>query len=430
MKLSLCIPTRERAEFLAPCLRTVTAVRDADLEIIVSDNASSDNTRAVVEAAGDPRIRYLNTGRRVSQRQNFETAIAAARGDYVMVIGDDDAVLARQWPRLRVLLERERPSALSWPALFYHWPAPEKYGGGGRLRLSRATLFGDPMRRSAEQQMRAISTLERSREDFSPKLYHGFLSRGVLEALKAKTGHYLISGQIDAYIAAAALRFLPDYLYLRHPFSMLAMGPKSGGSSIAAQHRAGDANDTARRVAEEAMADPVIEPMTMPFPALGLYFLNGVEQARRHVFGGDFPLDLGAYLGWIGSQLDAVPREERQRGLDLLAGLLTAYPEDQTAHDALLMMRNRLATLPEPKVPGGKIRHPLLRRIESLSMIQPKRITLDLKPRGLAAVDGAAAMADALIGDAPASVTVGDAALRWRATLWRAAKVVLGAKPA
>jgi Glycosyl transferase family 2 len=426
MKLSLCIPTRERAEFLAPCLRTVTAVRDASLEIIVSDNASLDSTRAVVEAADDPRIRYVTTGHRVSQRQNFENAVAQASGDYVMVIGDDDAVLAQQWPRLRAILESERPPALSWPALFYHWPAPEKYGGGGRLRLSRATLFGEPVRRDAQRQRQAITDLERTREDFSPKLYHGFLSREVLEALKAKTGQYLMSGQIDAYIAAAALRFMPDYLYIRHPFSMLAMGPKSGGSSVAAQHRAGDANDTAIRVADEAAADPIIEPMAMPFPALGLYLLNGIEQARRQVFDGDLPLNLAAYVGMIGEQLEGLSYTQRERGLALLSGL---RENDVSLDAALDALRKRLALVPEPKLAGQKLKHPWIQRIESLSMIEPKRITLDLKPRGLAAVDGAAAMADYLLADAPAAVNAGDAARAWRATLARVARVVLGAKP-
>lgn len=426
MKLSLCIPTRERAAFLAPCLRTVSAVDDPALEIIVSDNASADDTRAVVEAAADPRIRYVNTGRRVSQRQNFENAISASTGDYVLVIGDDDGVLARQWPLLRAILSERRPAALSWPALFYHWPAPEKYGGGGRLRLSRATLYGAPMQQSAAAQIAAITGLARTREDFSPKLYHGFLARPVLEALKAKTGHYLMSGQIDAYIAAAALKFLPDYLYIRHPFTMLAMGPKSGGSSIAAQFRAGDANDTARRVAEEAVADPVIEPMEMPFPALGFYYLNGVEQARRLVFDGDLPLDLRAYIAWIGEQLEAVPGVARTRGIALLEQLLVEYPGEQEDREALAALAARLARMPEPSMQGHAAKPALIRRIESLSMIEPKRITIDLKPRGLAAVDGAVVIADHLIGS---HVAGDDPARAWRGALIRAAKLLLGLKP-
>lgn len=62
--LSLCIPTYNRAEILAQCLeRHMEAIDDErDIEIVISDNASTDNTREVVadfiERHGDIRIVY------------------------------------------------------------------------------------------------------------------------------------------------------------------------------------------------------------------------------------------------------------------------------------------------------------------------------------------------------------------------------------
>jgi hypothetical protein len=422
MKISLCIPTRERADCLAACLRNVTSISDPDLEIIVSDNASTDHTSAVVAAFTDPRLTLIRTSRRVSQRQNFEHAIEAASGDYVMVIGDDDAVLTGQWPRLRTLLARHAPPALSWPALFYHWPGAEKRGGGGRLRLNRATLFGPAINRTSDEQLASIRQLERSREDRSPKLYHGLLSREVVSAIRAKSGNTLASGQIDAYISAAALPFLSSYSYVRHPFTMLAMGPRSGGSSIAAQHRQGDANDTAMRVALEAEADPVIEPLAMPFPVLGFYLLNGLEQANRRIYDGQLHLELPRYVSMITSQLEKVSAPARQHGLALLSALIVHYPQDEELMALLAREASRLKALPEPGIGtvwGAQWR----RRLESLSLIEPGRIGIDLKPRGMAAVDGAARMADHLIGpsfeaDEP------DPKRRWRDSLQRAFRVI------
>lgn len=423
MRLSIAIPTRERAEFLAPCLRTVTAIEDPDLEIIVSDNASMDGTRAVVNAANDPRIRYVNTGRRVSQRQNFENAVSASSGDYVMMIGDDDAVLAGQWPRLRAILAAHQPPALSWPAIFYQWPGAEKRGGGGRLRLQRAYIHGNPQTRTAEQQLTAIRQLIRTREDFSPKLYHGFLARSVLEALKARTGAYLMSGQADAYISAAATALMPDYLYIRHPFSILAMGPQSGGSSVAAQHRTTGSNQTARLVAEEAENDPVIEPLAMPFPVLGFYLLNGLEQANRAVFSGALHLDYAAYFRMILVQLEAVGPEARQRGLALMRELSSTLPQ----RDALLAMLSEIeGRLMGQRVPTPKAsRHGFIQFFEGLSLIEPGKIGIDLKPRGLAAVDGAARMADFLLGSSPAMMhDPARQARLWRESLLRALRVI------
>jgi hypothetical protein len=425
MLISLLIPTRERAETLRATLRNVTAIDDPELEIIVSDNASTDETADVIAACRDPRLTMIRTASRVSQRQNFEHAVSAASGEYVMMIGDDDAVLIRQWPLLRAILAERKPDALSWPALFYHWPGAEKRGGGGRLRLTRQTLFGPLIERSSADHLAAVRRLERIREDCSPKLYHGLLSRRLIGALRARTGMVVGSGQVDAYMSAAALPFTERYLYLRHPLSMLGMGPKSGGSSIAAQHRADDTNDSARRVAEEAAVDPVTEPLAMPFPVLGFYLLNGLEQANRLVFGRELGLDLKAYVGMILDQLAGTGPEARARGIDLLnqfaqdQAQATEFKNFISARAAELMAR----PLPRPTAPSI----PLIRFFESLSLIEPGRIGIDLKPRGMAEIDGAARMADYLLGTSESPDF--DAAARWRSAQMRALRVIFGAKP-
>ncbi|AXS40441.1 glycosyltransferase [Breoghania sp. L-A4] len=61
MKVSIAIPTRDRGVYLASCLAVCTAIGDPDLEIVVSDNASTDDTADVVASFNDARIRYIRT---------------------------------------------------------------------------------------------------------------------------------------------------------------------------------------------------------------------------------------------------------------------------------------------------------------------------------------------------------------------------------
>ncbi len=75
MKFTVIIPTRERADTLYYSLKTCVTQDYDDLEILVSDNFSQDNTREVVESFKDPRIRYINTGKRVSMSDNWEFAV-------------------------------------------------------------------------------------------------------------------------------------------------------------------------------------------------------------------------------------------------------------------------------------------------------------------------------------------------------------------
>ena len=93
IKFNVIIPTRERADTLLHCLRTIVSQNYENLDIIVSDNFSQDNTREVVESFSDPRIKYINTGKRVSMSHNWEFALHHVQGDYVTFVGDDDGFL-------------------------------------------------------------------------------------------------------------------------------------------------------------------------------------------------------------------------------------------------------------------------------------------------------------------------------------------------
>ena len=74
LKISLIIPTRERSHYLYYALQTALQIKDDNIEIIVSDNFSHDNTSAVVERFTDTRLKYIRTPNRVSMRENFGSA--------------------------------------------------------------------------------------------------------------------------------------------------------------------------------------------------------------------------------------------------------------------------------------------------------------------------------------------------------------------
>src|ERR1035441_9201470 len=88
--ISVLVPTRERCETLHYALKTLCDQDFPDVEFIVSDNFSNDDTAGVVKRFDDPRIRYIRTPRRLSMTENFCFALGHARGTYVTILGDDD----------------------------------------------------------------------------------------------------------------------------------------------------------------------------------------------------------------------------------------------------------------------------------------------------------------------------------------------------
>jgi len=88
--VSVVVPTRNRSRLLATTLGCVLRQRDVNLELIVVDEASTDNTCAVVGALGDPRVRLVHhdTPHGVSIARN--RGAAEARGEWVAFLDDDD----------------------------------------------------------------------------------------------------------------------------------------------------------------------------------------------------------------------------------------------------------------------------------------------------------------------------------------------------
>ena len=94
-RLSICIATYNRAEILRGTLEHLAGVSGIDMEVVVSDNCSTDDTSAVVEGFRT-RIDRLTYFRQTSNRGpmvNFGTAVRMATGDYVYTLSDDDRLI-------------------------------------------------------------------------------------------------------------------------------------------------------------------------------------------------------------------------------------------------------------------------------------------------------------------------------------------------
>lgn len=91
-KVTIGIPTYNRAARLEKAVRSALAQDYANIEVLISDNASSDGTQALCEslAALDPRIRYLWQQRNCGPTANFERTLTEAKGEMFMWLADDD----------------------------------------------------------------------------------------------------------------------------------------------------------------------------------------------------------------------------------------------------------------------------------------------------------------------------------------------------
>ncbi len=110
MKVSVLVPTRNRLDYLREAVESVLMQTHTDLEVVVSDDGSSDGTVAWVEqrAASDSRIRLLVDNPRPGVFENFNHLVAACTGDAFCILGDDDRLHPRFVERLVAPLVERR----------------------------------------------------------------------------------------------------------------------------------------------------------------------------------------------------------------------------------------------------------------------------------------------------------------------------------
>jgi glycosyltransferase involved in cell wall biosynthesis len=89
-KVTICIPTYNRARYVREAIQSVLDQSFSDLEVLVSDNASTDDTAAVVASFADPRLRYHRHDRNIGIGPNHRSCAEMARTEWVGFLSDDD----------------------------------------------------------------------------------------------------------------------------------------------------------------------------------------------------------------------------------------------------------------------------------------------------------------------------------------------------
>lgn len=90
--MSIGIPTYNRSDLVQRAVDSALAQDHPAVEVVVSDDASTDGTEALLRglAEQEPRLRYLRQARNVGHAPNFQAVLDAAAGEYFMWLSDDD----------------------------------------------------------------------------------------------------------------------------------------------------------------------------------------------------------------------------------------------------------------------------------------------------------------------------------------------------
>jgi hypothetical protein len=231
--LSICVPSRNRQIYFQETIRALTASLRPDVEFVLADN--SDNPAVMDDfmraRSGDPRIRYLPApGKVLPMMDNWERALQAATGAYVAFIGDDDYLDPDLAAFILNLEKVMRPDAIAWSGPNYTWPTP-----GAPARQVSISLDTRVSRMPKAALMRKAFLWEGASHvplsGFS--IYHGALSRGLLDRIRAMgNGRYFEFPVIDYEMAFKAILVGETFIHSQRPFSVLGACPLSNSVTI------------------------------------------------------------------------------------------------------------------------------------------------------------------------------------------------------
>ncbi len=91
-RVTIGMPVRNEARFLHRAIESIVAQSCSDFEVIISDNASEDETASIAQAYArrDNRIRYVRQPKNVGAIENFNIVMRAAKGEFFLIVAGHD----------------------------------------------------------------------------------------------------------------------------------------------------------------------------------------------------------------------------------------------------------------------------------------------------------------------------------------------------
>ena len=213
---SVLMPTRNRASLLRSSLESAVAQKFQDYEIIVSDNNSTDDTRAVVQGfeKSSDKITYINPGQDLSMCANWEFVLSQAKGKYIVYLCDDDALTFESLSYIHEVLASFQMNVLVWrPAGYSHPDIPDE----SRLTFTYTYGSGELFEVTSKPIIDALCRFDWSVNGVIPKMLNCAVARESIEACRARTGDFFVPPYPDFSAAGQLLSTNSTYHYIDLP---------------------------------------------------------------------------------------------------------------------------------------------------------------------------------------------------------------------
>jgi len=226
------IPVYNGAPYIRSVIESALNQSDSDLEIIVSVDLSSDDSESIVRSIQDPRLKVFSHPNRLGMTDNYKFLISQARGEWITIIGQDDALLPFATSKVRDLsthfplheIITSRRSFAFWPDTLKQYG---KFSFIYPIDLRKPRLIA-----SSKSLMKSITGIREYSE--GPQLYTGsFVKKCLIERITQGNGGDFYTYSIpDISSAINLLLNTSEYIYSPLPLFIVGTSAQSTGIAI------------------------------------------------------------------------------------------------------------------------------------------------------------------------------------------------------
>jgi glycosyltransferase involved in cell wall biosynthesis len=233
LKFSVLIPTRNRLEYLKLAVESVRRQDFADWEIVISDNCSEQDIGGYVSSLADPRIVYARTEQSLPVTENWNRALAMSSGEYVVMLGDDDALLQGYFNSAsKLIVEFNEPDLIYTKAVLFTYPGVDPARPEGFANEHGCAEFfvgaDAPFVLDHERALAVVQAAMRFRLRYDFNAQFALISRRLIGEVQ-RHGDFYQSDFPDYYSMNAAFLKADTIIVDPDPRVLIGVTPKSYG---------------------------------------------------------------------------------------------------------------------------------------------------------------------------------------------------------
>lgn len=271
VKVSIVIPTLNRAPLLKSALKSALEQDYKNLEIVVCDDFSEDNTKEVVEAFNDKRIVYIRAEKRLNISDTFEFALGKAEGEYITFLTDTSYLLEHSISTAMQEIEKFNTKIAMWRNCGYcstDWLEPKRRN---TLQIPKVT-FKTYLLNSKDVLKKFYNNI---REPIIPKSINSLCHRVIIEKAIKKQDRFFSQPIPDHTSAVSMLINAPNFLFIDRPLFIGGISPTNIGASLSFNFGKG-AQDFLKGF-DQKMEDIAF----LGIPVTPAYIIKSLENVRK-----------------------------------------------------------------------------------------------------------------------------------------------------